>query len=470
MANPYTVVPGGDYGPGLAGLGQTMMQIGERKKEEEAIQLQKDKMAAAQAAVSDAWESQDPEKIRNAMVQYPEISKGIKKAMDMKFPGQSGTKLKDAYFRAAVDFSQAPTILEEMREQFAVDGIDQQEQAKLDEFQTLIDTDPEAAKKEIETGLAVMTMDDKEVWDRYQDLKGTVEESDKYEGITPKLEEFLRINKLEPTSENYKLFNKQEKKLKKELKDNTDKYPLTSELAAKGWMPSGRITGPQMDFLESAARRAKDLGIPLTPEKLRDMEFQAQKNKSTGAAAGSRLVIARKQNIEAAVGILKDLKVTSEKLDYSPVKFIGALEKFKKGQLGDPIFTEYMAQRADSLFILGNALKQNGLTDKSIEVEEEAFSPTLSPAQFNAWYNTQLRALNRAATEMNADYKFGLSTSPAFPAGQAGAPTKEDPTPTTQDHVREPIDAVQPTPQAEIEAMSPGEIFIGPDGKEYRRN
>ena len=55
-----------------------------------------------------------------------------------------------------------------------------------------------------------------------------------------------------------------------------------------------------MDSYEAAAGRAAEQGKPLTVQDLYDMEFQAQKNKATGRTAGSRLVIARKQNIEAA--------------------------------------------------------------------------------------------------------------------------------------------------------------------------
>ena len=197
--------------------------------------------------------------------------------------------------------------------------------------------------------------------------------------------------------------------------------PFVSQLMADGWLPSGRITTPMLDAFEAAAERASELGKPLSVEDLRKMDFEATKNRSTGRTAGSRLTLQRKQNIEAAFGLLNDLKKTSNKLDYSQARFIGNIEKFKNGQLNDPIFTEYMSQRADALFVLGNALKQNGLTDKSIEVEEEAFNPTLSPKAFNAWYNTQLRALNRAAEEMNKDYGYGINLQPVFEAGTGGS-------------------------------------------------
>jgi hypothetical protein len=222
------------------------------------------------------------------------------------------------------------------------------------------------------------------------------------------------------------------------------------------------LTKPLLQALEGAANFAEQNGQPFGLDEIRKAEFNAVKNRATGQTAGNRLTLARKQNIEAANGLLKDLRVTAQKLDYSPARFIGNLEKWKNGQLNDPVFTEYMTQRADSLFILGNALKQNGLTDKSIEVEEEAFSPTLSPKAFDAWYNTQLRALNRAAKEMNTDFGFNIEEQPTFPAGQGGAPTPQNPTRTLEGQPREV------TTQADYDNLPSGAIYIE-DGVQYRK-
>lgn len=250
-----------------------------------------------------------------------------------------------------------------------------------------------------------------------------------YAGLERGYETFLRANQIQNSPQAYQKYRSELIELKKAGGTSIDEYPNVAKLLASGWFPSsGRLTKPLMQAIEQASDVARKEGRPFGPEEVRAYEFQSVKNRSTASSAGSRLTIARKQNIEAAHGLLKDLKATANKLNYSQPKFIASLEKWKNGQLQDPIFTEYMTQRADSLFILGNALKQNGLTDKSIEVEEEAFSPTLSPAAFAAWYNTQLRALNRAAREMNVDYKYNIPEEETYPAGQGGAPTKnEDP-------------------------------------------
>lgn len=210
-------------------------------------------------------------------------------------------------------------------------------------------------------------------------------------------------------------------------------YPHVARLISQGWYPSsGRLTKPMMEAIEQGAALSEQSGQTFGPKEAWSAEFNAVKNRATGSTAGGRATIARKQNIEAAFGLLKDMEKTAAKLDYSDAKFIGSMERWKNGQLNDPLFTEYMTQRADSLFVLGNALKQNGLTDKSIEVEEEAYNPTLSPKAFKGWYNSQLRALNRAANEMNRDFGYEIHTMPTFPAGQGGAPTPQNPVPTVE--------------------------------------
>ena len=211
--------------------------------------------------------------------------------------------------------------------------------------------------------------------------------------------------------------------------------PHLARVMSEGWQPSQRLTGDQADMLEqSLAIYAQDNEGKLpTPKEMRGREFTARKNWATGASAGSRLVIARKQNIAAALPLLDDIEETGTKLDFSNVQWVGTLDKWYKGQLNDPILTEYMTQRADALFVLGNALKQNGLTDKAIAVEEEAARPTMSPRSLKAWLNTQRRALNRAAAEIEEDYGYELERAPVTPAGVGGAGLRTAPRRRTEE-------------------------------------
>lgn len=196
--------------------------------------------------------------------------------------------------------------------------------------------------------------------------------------------------------------------------------PHVDKLLAEGWRPTGRMTGPTLDAIEAAAVYAEANGLPFTKEDAMNHDFSALKNQTTGRTAGGRLPLARKQNIESAFSLLDDMGVTGKNLNYSGAQFVGAIEKWGKGQLNDPLFTEYMTQRADALFVLGNALKQNGLTDKSIEIEEEAAHPTMNPAALTAYLNAQYRALNRAAEEMNGDFGYDIKTRETAPAGVGG--------------------------------------------------
>lgn len=163
--NPFTVIPGTDFGPGLMGLAQTVERVGERKKAEQKEQIMREEISAA-------IQSKDADKIRSVAGKYPELGTKIKDIMEMKLPGGSADAYKNALFLASNDFTQAPQILENLRTQFAQDGIDPQEQAKLDKFQSSLELDPETAQKNVEAEFALLTLDDKELWDRYEDIKG----------------------------------------------------------------------------------------------------------------------------------------------------------------------------------------------------------------------------------------------------------------------------------------------------------
>jgi hypothetical protein len=190
--------------------------------------------------------------------------------------------------------------------------------------------------------------------------------------------------------------------------------PHVANLMANGWMPPQRVTKPMLDAIEAAATEAEKQGLPFDPDDLRAYEFQAQKNQSTGRTAGSRMVIARKENIDTADKLIGRMQETAKQLDFSDVKIAAIADKWVKGQMQDPVLSRYMTQRADALFALGNALKQNGLTDKAIQIEEEAAHPTVSPAAFDAWFKVQKEALSDARQEMEKDYNPPMpSKSPA---------------------------------------------------------
>ena len=168
MTNPFYVHPGNDFGPGLMGLAQTVGEVGERKDVERKEQEEKEQEETMREEISTAIESGDINKIRTAAGKYPELGTKIKNIVEMQLPGGSADAYKNALFSASADFTQAPQVLEKLRNQFSQDGIDPQEQAKLDNFESLLQSDPETAQKNVEREFALLA--DKELWKRYEDI------------------------------------------------------------------------------------------------------------------------------------------------------------------------------------------------------------------------------------------------------------------------------------------------------------
>ena len=72
MANPFFVQPA-QFGPGLQSLAGSVDQFGQQRKQEQAAAEQKDYEQQAKQAMMEAFQSQDPAAIRNAIIQFPEI-------------------------------------------------------------------------------------------------------------------------------------------------------------------------------------------------------------------------------------------------------------------------------------------------------------------------------------------------------------------------------------------------------------
>jgi hypothetical protein len=97
--------------------------------------------------------------------------------------------------------------------------------------------------------------------------------------------------------------------------------------------------------------------------------------------------------LEAVPELLKNVRDTGKTLNFSDAKFVGNAQKWLKGEFNDPKFTEYMSQRADLLMTIANVMGQSGATDKRIQLEHEAASPTMSPRALDGWYRAQVKAV-----------------------------------------------------------------------------
>ena len=464
-SNPFYVQPMGDMTQGLQGLGQG---LGSLAQAQQARAMQEQEQAKRKE-MGRLFNAGSPQEIAAFALQNPEFGQQLKQGLNFRDEPIRNMYV-NSFYAAKEDPSKIPTLINAYEARLKIDGYTEEEAQEIEGLRQGFATDPDKTLRAMEMDVAFL---DTDKYNQYAKMTAEPEVDTMDIGdLEIGYRTYLSANEKENSSENYAEYNKFKITQKKALEKEPIERPYIAGLMSEGWVPSSRITTPMLDAYEAAAQRASENGEPLSVEDLYDFEFRAVGNRATGQSSGSRLVLARKQNIEAANGLLADLKATSKKLDYSPVKFIASLDKFQKGQLQDPIFIEYMTQRADALFILGNALKQNGLTDKSIEVEEEAFSPTLSPQAFDAWYNTQLRALNRAAEEMNADFKYGISQSPTFPAGQGGAPTAENPVPTMpeEQEAAQSMGRQTISSQAEFDALPSGSTYINKNtGKTMRK-
>lgn len=80
-ANPFYVQPGGDYSKGLAGLGQAVGQLGERKREAEIKESAGKRFEQARTDITEAYKSGDPDKLMEVSFRYPEFQAVIKASL-----------------------------------------------------------------------------------------------------------------------------------------------------------------------------------------------------------------------------------------------------------------------------------------------------------------------------------------------------------------------------------------------------
>lgn len=89
--NPFYVDPGNDYSQGLSGLSNTLlnvrqMQIQNAEQQRRAQQEEKaqQRFQEVQSAASEAFDSQDPDKIARIALKYPEVTEMLKQAGGLK--------------------------------------------------------------------------------------------------------------------------------------------------------------------------------------------------------------------------------------------------------------------------------------------------------------------------------------------------------------------------------------------------
>ena len=110
--------------------------------------------------------------------------------------------------------------------------------------------------------------------------------------------------------------------------------------------------------------------------------------------ARNKDVIMKAGVAEMIPDLLKKTVETGKKLKYSDVQFVGAVQRWRNGQLNDPVLTKYMTLRNDQLLTIGGVMRQNGMTDMAQRLEEEAAKPTMSPRALDGWLEGQLESID----------------------------------------------------------------------------
>ena len=205
---------------------------------------------------------------------------------------------------------------------------------------------------------------------------------------------------------------------RKTLANSMANRSLTPEQSDALYGPNGAVTTGKLDPYKINSRNAQILSNAYIRNPGTDMNSLA----STAAMMRAPTQVARAQLVEAIPELLQNMSDAGKKVNYSGVKFIGQVEKFAKGQVNDPDFINYMAQRNDLLLTLAGVMRGNGATDKAHQAEIEAASPTLDPIALDAYIKGQMTALGPRLK--NAQKITRSATVPT--AAPTGAPSLND--------------------------------------------
>lgn len=101
----------------------------------------------------------------------------------------------------------------------------------------------------------------------------------------------------------------------------------------------------------------------------------------------------RSKVMDTMPGLISNVSALGKKLNYPNLEIAGMVKKAMMGAVNDPDLVEYNAQRQDMLLKLANVMRGVGMSDKAVEMDEEAWHPTLSPPALDAWAKAQMGVL-----------------------------------------------------------------------------
>lgn len=189
----------------------------------------------------------------------------------------------------------------------------------------------------------------------------------------------------------------------------SNQFDLTDEQNNALFGPNGAVTRGLIDPNRINSRTAKIFAnAAITNPDLNMVNASGVAALMRNPTFQNRSMVAN--SLPAVIEIVKD---AGKKVDFSDVAFIGKLQAFKKKQLNDPDFINYMTKRNDAVMSIASVMRGVGMSDKAIEQELQAAPETMSPKAFDAWASAQLDSLEpRLRQYKNVTLNTGASSAP----------------------------------------------------------
>ena len=157
MANPFYVHPGGDYGPALTGLGQSLTQATEMRRKRQA----EDDIEEMREQAAEVIKSGDTAQVADFMIKNPKLADSVKTAY-----GFYDKDTEDNFKTSLFDFYKNPTqenaqdIVDARKAILKRKGVPADQTQETDSFMNRFSADPEGVKKSVEMDIAFMYGED----------------------------------------------------------------------------------------------------------------------------------------------------------------------------------------------------------------------------------------------------------------------------------------------------------------------
>lgn len=117
--------------------------------------------------------------------------------------------------------------------------------------------------------------------------------------------------------------------------------------------------------------------------------------------------------VEGLPGLISNVTSLGKKLNYADLKIVGEAQKWVQGQTNDPMLTEYMAARNDTLFKIANVMRGIGMSDKAFAAEDEIAHPSMSAAALDGWLKGQMSAIKPLIEQQHRAAHIGETPAPS---------------------------------------------------------